>query len=43
MAKETNIKLFDNKQVRTTWSEAEEKRYFRGRRCCRHFGRQLRP
>jgi hypothetical protein len=23
-----NIKLFDNKQVRTTWSEAEEKWYF---------------
>jgi prophage antirepressor-like protein len=24
----SNIKLFDNKQVRTTWSEAEEKWYF---------------
>jgi len=28
MSKETNIKLFESKQVRTTWSEKEEKWYF---------------
>jgi hypothetical protein len=28
MTPETNIKLFESKQVRTTWSEAEEKWYF---------------
>ena len=28
MTKETSIKLFENKQVRSIWSEAEEKWYF---------------
>ncbi|GHT09413.1 phage antirepressor [Bacteroidia bacterium] len=28
MTKETAIKLFESKQIRTTWSEAEEKWYF---------------